>query len=495
MMIVNRPLISDASEILGHPLEKGGKGWFLITVGLAQVIALLLPLNLLATQPFHHDEALYATWGLEIASGQNPWLAEIPIDKPPLFIYMVAGGMKLLGPTETAARLPSLLATFIAVGLTGWLGRTLYGPGVGAVAAWLVALSPFTILFAPTAFTDPMLIALVLAACQASSRGRTGWAGLGLGLAIATKQQGLFFAPLVGALGWLGGRPPKQPFIRLGAGLGLSLLALLAWELAHPGVPGFWGQSLANYGSLTTGLAAWPERGRGFMELLYYAAASPLLTGIFAVGLAGLLLWRDHRLPVDGTLLLFCLGYLGLHTFLSFQVWDRYLLGLIPLLALLLARILLLPCRIWPRPAVRSINGLAVGLLLILTLAGPVQEAANARYPLGSNSQALRGIHQAAAYLRSHIGANQTLHHRWLGTHWRFYLWGYPYDLRYWDSPEALAATAKPGHLIAFPGWQSETEARLALAGAGLTLEPLSRAYAPAGYPSIILYRIEDKQP
>jgi uncharacterized membrane protein len=173
-----------------------GRHWVAIAAGLAILSAILLPANLLTSQRFHHDEALYATWALQITSGADPWLAHTPIDKPPLFLYLVAGAMGLLGATETAARIPSLLATALTVGLTFWLGRKLYGAGVAVVAAWLVALSPFTILFAPTAFTDPLLVALVLAACLVAAHGRAGWAGVMMGLAIATKQQGIFFVPI-----------------------------------------------------------------------------------------------------------------------------------------------------------------------------------------------------------------------------------------------------------------------------------------------------------
>ncbi len=67
--------------------------WLSLGVGLAMLVAVLLPLNLLVTQRFHHDEALYATWALDIASGKNPTLYQIPIDKPPLFMYTAAGSL------------------------------------------------------------------------------------------------------------------------------------------------------------------------------------------------------------------------------------------------------------------------------------------------------------------------------------------------------------------------------------------------------------------
>jgi hypothetical protein len=104
------------------------------------------------------------------------------------------------------------------------------------------------------------------------------------------------------------------------------------------------------------------------------------------------------------------------------------------------------------------------------------------------------GIEQIVTYLQGHVGADTTLYHRWLGTHWRFYLWEYPYDLQYWTEPAELAIKAQPGQLITFPAWRSETEVRLALAKTGLTLRELHRVYNSAGVPSIILYEIQ-KQP
>jgi len=501
-----------------------GHFWLSIGVGLAMLAAVLLPFNLLVTQRFHHDEALYATWALDIASGENPLLYQTPIDKPPLFLYTVAGSLRLLGNTETAARLPSLLATCLTVGLAFWLGRKLYGNATGLIAAWLVALSPFTILFAPTAFTDPMLLALVLATCVVAAYGRAVWAGIFIGLAIATKQQGLFFVPLAAALLMPGvKRMEKHNTLRIThhvfrnffLAILFSLLPLFLWDIFRDQSPGFWQLSLINYGGLNNTIGQFGERWWGFVGLLTYATASPILNIIFIAGLPlllgyGIINQRSNtatfqRLNTyhDWTFTLFILGFLFVHTWFSFQVWDRYLLGLVPFLALLLARILILPWVILKQFWLdQHANFLLVAgfifspvliLLLGLTLARPVQDAVNGRYPLGSHSQALSGIEQIVAYLQGNTNAGTTLYHRWLGMHWRFYLWDYPYDLQYWSSPDELVGHAKAGHLIAFPSWHSDTEARLALAQAGFDLQELARGYAPLGNPSIVLYQIVEK--
>ena len=524
-----------------------------MAVGLAVLAALLLPLNLLTSQPLHHDEALYATWALTITANDDPWLNQTPIDKSPLFLWLVAGTFQLLGATETTARLPSLVATLAIILLTYGLGRKLYDAATGILAAWLVALSPFILLFAPTALTDPTLIALVLAGCLAAVHGRSVWAGSFAALAIATKQQGLFFIPLIAGFLMIAKwqesgvtsrkvadrkvagdkvtkmdqqsqastshvlRPTShilRPTFTFLLSLTLTLLPFITWDLTRSQPSAFFQQSLNNYGGLAFDITGFTQRWLGFLELLWYGTGSTPLNFIFILGLPFLLIYdlalthKTHQLPnyhpttqsPNLLISLFITIFLLIHTILSFQIWDRYLLGLIPLLALLLAQILLLPWtvlhRTWPRsvsqqPRLRIIFGIGLVILLTATLSRPVQDAVHARYPLGSNSRGVAGIEQIVGYLQGNVGANTTLYHQWLGTHWRFHLWDYPYDLQFWDSPEELIAKAEPGHLIAFPAWRSDTEARLALFEAGLGLRELVRAYKPDGSVSVVLYRIE----
>lgn len=518
-----------------------------LTLPALMLLALLLPLGPLAANRFHHDEALYSTWAALIASGRDVLLDTVPVDKPPLFLYTLALFFKAFGLSETVARWPSLLATVAAVPLVFGLGRRLYDAPTGLLAAALFVLSPFTILFAPTALTDPLLVTLVLAACWAASAGRPAWAGLLAGLALATKQQAVFFLPLVLALAWLGrsGRlqPPIPPslhalrldnwLLRTAAAFALPVTLTLLWDAARSQRPGFLVQSAVSYGGLRLSLASFGARFGEFVDLLRYAAPAAWLQAIFLLGLALLLLGGAagrfaragearalfRSAPVDWLVAGFCFLFLLGHAAFSFEAWDRYLLGLIPLLALLLARVLIWPWNLgigdWvleikerrllrlrsPREAsnlqslISNLQYPILIVLLALAFAGPVQDAVASRYPIGGDHGAYQGVDEAAAYLRRHAGANVTLYHRWLGAHWQFYLWDYPYDFRNWQTEAELAALASERReavqYVAFPAWRSETTARLALADAGLALREVFRAYRPDGAPAILLYRIE----
>jgi 4-amino-4-deoxy-L-arabinose transferase-like glycosyltransferase len=513
-----------ARRMPGDRLRRWGeRAGLLLVMGLA----VLAPLPPLAGNRFHHDEAVYSAWALDVASGRDIMVSGSPVDKPPLFIYLQALSFLLFGATEAAARLPSLAAHGVSALLMYRLATRLYGRGAGWLAAFLWVASPFAILFAATAFTDSLMVMGVLAACCAAVERRAGWAGVALGLAVMTKQQGILFLPLVAGLGWSNTRAAWKRFA-LGLG-GMVCLALL-WDVARGRRPGFLEQSVLSYGAMPVPLeAVWP-RLVGFATWLHYATGSPLLNGVCLVGTAGLLLgeglvwwlrWRAvptagavirHDLLLGGFLLLFLVGHAGV----GFQVWDRYLLGAVALLLVLLARVLVLPWHILRRgwgqasaegdvPAapprrrlVSSALSLAYAGLVLGLLSGTlpaIRDAAASRFPVGGDHGAYDGIDQVAAYFRT-VPENTTLYHRWLGTHWRFYLWGSPYDFRMWRSPEDLAAqaSARPGarRYIVFPSWRSATEARLALRQRGLVLREVFRTFRRDGSVSFIVYRIEE---
>ncbi len=181
-----------------NPRHWGRDRWALVALLL---LAWALRLPPLLGNRFHPDEALYGYWGLLIGRGWDPWLAAAPVYKPPLLPYLVAGAQALFGNSggnsEFAVRLPGLAAGLLTVPLVAALAYALYRDRWTAAAAAVgVALSPFAILFSATAFTDPPMVALGLAACVAAARGRPGWAGLLAGLAFATKQTGLVWIPL-----------------------------------------------------------------------------------------------------------------------------------------------------------------------------------------------------------------------------------------------------------------------------------------------------------
>ena len=515
---------------------------------------------------FLEDEALYAYWGLQIASGADPRLDLEPLDKPPLFLYVLSmsqslvansSGRPVFGATmtgapasthpaalarqeltlpsisrwvqwyETAARLPSLFASTLSIALLYALGNRLFGCWrVGAAAALLLALSPFDILFASTAFTDPLMTVLVLGALLAAGTGRFGVSGLLSGLALATKQQALLFLPLVVAVA-LTARPRHRggwkAWLRFVAAFAAVIGLVLWWDQLRLQRPGFVEQGFISYGGLGPAQPeALLERALAWLELLGNFWVSEifnlLVLAVLGAWLLGSLLvarrdggsrltvapFPDHpgtrgsqaRLSaLDLCFLVFVLAYLAMHWLLGFQLWDRYLLGLVPLAALLAARALdglawLIPSLRWRRAYL-----VVLGPILAASLVLPLLRASRSELALGGDHGAYDGIDEMAAYLRTEIPADSVLYHYWLGYHYRFYLYGAPLRTHWYPTVVDLGADAyvyrNESRYIAFPSWKDGAPAHRALADAGISLLPVMEATRRDGSVSFRLYRLD----
>jgi 4-amino-4-deoxy-L-arabinose transferase-like glycosyltransferase len=157
-----------------------------------------LRLPLLDRFPFHQDEAIYGYWA-RYARHVDPLFLRVWPDKPPLYLWLLGGTFDLLGATPTAARLLNIALSTLTIAVVAALAQTWWGARAGILAALFLALNPFAISFAPTAFTDPLLVLAGMTALLAIVRRRPFWAGIWLGVAIMTKQQGVLFVPLVAA--------------------------------------------------------------------------------------------------------------------------------------------------------------------------------------------------------------------------------------------------------------------------------------------------------
>lgn len=144
------------------------------------------------------DEPRYARIGEEMAAGADwvtprllgrPWL-----EKPPLLFWLEAASIRLLGPSELAARLPNaLLGWLCAVGL-GWFLAKFTGRSAGVPAYCILLTTPFFLAFARSASTDlpltVMLTGALLSTWAADETGLLRWAvaaGAFAGLAALAK--------------------------------------------------------------------------------------------------------------------------------------------------------------------------------------------------------------------------------------------------------------------------------------------------------------------
>jgi len=147
---------------------------------LALVLALLL-FRLGAVPLLGPDEPRYARVAVEMHRAGDwvrptlqgrPWL-----EKPALYYWLAGGAFSLLGETELAARLPSVLATLVLVGVTALLGARLFGSAAGLHAGFVLGTSVLPFAYGHAASMDMLLAASVTAALALLALRLLGLAG------------------------------------------------------------------------------------------------------------------------------------------------------------------------------------------------------------------------------------------------------------------------------------------------------------------------------
>ena len=442
---------------------------FLCLVGFA------LRLQLLSAWPLREDEAMYSVWALHLWR-VDPLALTVWPDKPPLFLWLLGSVFQLLGPSDAAARLLNIAADTLTIGVVAATARVLWDRRAGLFAAAAYALGPFAISFAPTAYTDPTLVLWGSLALYASLTRRAFWAGLCLAAAIATKQQGLLYAPLVGMIllttktqrheeekkGQVaGGRwqvaggashvsrftfhairntqylisNTQYPFL---LGLAALLLPVLLWDAARWSVaPSPWDLSVRHYAPLVLlPLGEWAARMLQWGKVAWNLAGSWWIVGYWILGIGDWGAGIGRRIfnlqsPIPNPqspipiIFFWSLGFVILHIVSSVQIWDRYLLPLAPVLALLFgwttSHLTGAPTesRWMTRTRTqRTCQVLAVTALLLLL--PPVLTAAKGGLPVGADHGDYAGLNESIAWLQANAPAGAVVYHREVSWQLRF---------------------------------------------------------------------------
>lgn len=242
--------------------------------------------------------------------------------------------MGLLAPLQAFASSPSyglarIGAVLIGVGGVGaawWLGKRAYGTGAALTGAAAVAVATTHVAYSRMAVTDVLLTLATTCVLALALEGKLEWAGVAVGLAASAKYPGVIAAVPVVVAGFGSWR-------RLGRA---ALLAVIAFALTSPFVIVHGGaawddisrvQHLARAGWL--GFENDPVTPIAYLDRLW-GALGPFL--LLALACAAAALFRRTR--ADLVLLAFAAAYWL--TLMPQQAhFDRYVLPLVPVLAVL----------------------------------------------------------------------------------------------------------------------------------------------------------------
>ena len=182
------------------------------------------------------DEGRNAEVAREMAASNDyllPRLDGLPyLDKPVVYFAAAALAMEVLGPTETAARLPAYLFTLATIAVVVAFVRRRWGPDAGWLAGLALGTMPLVMAYARATIFDSALAFCTTAAILAfwDERPVLAWAAIGLGA--LTKGPVAILIPLAAAVphALLTGRPLRRLFPW--QGLGAFALVALPWFIA-----------------------------------------------------------------------------------------------------------------------------------------------------------------------------------------------------------------------------------------------------------------------
>lgn len=274
---------------------------FLAAGTLILLLAAALRIPALGQVPpgLYHDEAYYGLDAVDVLRGHLQLYFPANNGREPLFIYLAAGMIDLLGRSPFALRLTSAFVGMLTVAATAAAGRALFSRRVGLLAAAVLSVTLWHVHLSRVGFravTLPLIIALTLwVGARAARTGRSRlWLATGAlyGLSFYTYTAARFTPVALAAFGLyalaLWGPRAFRPCAR---GLGLAVLAaavvlapLAAYTAFHPDVVLGRPDQVSIWNPAISGGDPWGLLGRQILQTL----------GMFFV--RGDRIWR-HNVP------------------------------------------------------------------------------------------------------------------------------------------------------------------------------------------------------
>lgn len=247
------------------------------------------------------DEAQYWSWSLTPAFGY--------FSKPPLIAWIIAASTSACGHDEVCVRLPSVLLHAVTGFLVFLIGRKLYSPMCGLIAAVTYATMPGVALSSGIISTDvPLLFAWALALLafvqlvSAPTLAMAGLLGLALGLGLNAKYAMAYFV-LCAALYFIAVPTQRSLLKRAHLWIALALgLLLIAPNVVWNAVNSFATFSHTADNAKWAGSLVHPGKAIEFLAT-QFGVMGPILFGALLV-----IVWRARRaffsLPESDRLLL-----------------------------------------------------------------------------------------------------------------------------------------------------------------------------------------------
>lgn len=285
------------------------------------------------------------------------------------------------------ARGLTTLMAVATVAVTALIGRRLYGPVWGLVAAALLALAPLHTRFshlaatdAPSLFWSSLALLWTLRAAGAGRQRDLLLAAVFCGLSAATKYPGVLCASAIVAAAFLG-----FPGKRLRVLLLAAAVATLTFACTTPYVWLDWAEALQDLSAMAAEHVVEDQHAAGtsgLQHLLGHNLRYGLGVATTLLLLVSLL-WRPHRMTTPEIIVVAALLPAGLLAAGASSAFMRYAMPMAPMAVVLACR---LPAWLFAHPSVASHRLARPGMALLVLglLAEPAHAAWHQRSLLGS---------------------------------------------------------------------------------------------------------------
>jgi 4-amino-4-deoxy-L-arabinose transferase-like glycosyltransferase len=318
------------------------KQWMniLVIVGVTTFIMLFQLGNIPLLDP---DEPVYAQTAIEMLAN-NDFISpriygDFWYDKPPMYYWLVAGMIKLLGQGELAARLPSAIFAIITVLVIFFIGKSIISRRAALFGALILATSFEFFYLGKAAVTDVTLTCFFSVALLAYLKNKYSLMYLFMGLAVMTKGPIGLVLPgmIIGIHLLLTGQICKLLQMKLGRGLAIVLVIFAPWYVKMYQLHGMdFINTFLGFHNITRFLQAEHASGSNWY---YYIPV--LILGFFPWSMflgQAIKVGIQNRSSEEGNILLFLLSW-SMAVFIFFSISQTklisYILPMYPAIALL----------------------------------------------------------------------------------------------------------------------------------------------------------------
>lgn len=305
-------------------------------------------LLMLGRHSLYMDEGVYSSAALRIADGSDILQRHFETGKFPLVSGIIAFFILIFGNNDTVIRIPGMIASLLTFIFIYKTAVKIYDKKTGFLTAAMLCSSKYFLVFGPTAFMDPFMTMFLCVSLYLIISGRYISGGLFLGLAFASKFTSMYFVPVfLSALYFLdAGKRKAEEYIKPAVQIIIPFAAVFCTVFIWAALfecnrlvsftefnPGSY-KGIINYETFKKGLEN--------LIILNKEAAGIVKPAIALISAVILLLipkniYRKKDIFIFGNTLFFYLMMVFMAA-RGLPVYDRYLVVIMPFMALALAR-------------------------------------------------------------------------------------------------------------------------------------------------------------